>query len=224
MNTDDLQNVLEYKFRNVELLSESLTHSSYANETGSKSNERLEFLGDSVLGFTVAEYLFQDCAMDEGELTKKRASMVSEQPLSAIALSLNLDKYILKKQSVQASKAVLCDLLEAVIGAIFIDGGMDAARRFITEKVIKPLFCDKRLTDEEFTDYKSRLVEYCVKNNLKLDYVLISVSGEEHAPTYRYKVEINGKNVGEGSGSSKKDAQQIASKRALDKVKAGELL
>lgn len=224
MNADELQSILQYKFQDVELLKESLAHSSYANEAGIKCNERLEFLGDSVLGFVVAEYLFQDGAMDEGKLTKKRASMVSEQPLSAIALSLNLDKYILIKPNVKTTKSILCDLLEAVIGAIYIDGGMDAAKSFITEKVIRPLVSDKRLTDEEFKDYKSRLVEYCVKHNLKLDYVLISVSGEEHAPTYSYKVEINGENIGEGSGGSKKDAQQAASKRALDKVKAGELL
>lgn len=224
MNIDELQNILGYNFKDVKLLSTSLTHSSYAYESGIESNERLEFLGDSVLGFVVAEYLFKTEGKDEGVLTKKRASMVSVQPMSAIALSLNLDKYILKKANVKTTKSVLCDLLEAVIGAIFEDGGMESAKRFITEKVIKPLVSDKRLTREEFTDYKSRFIEYCVKNNLKYEYILLSVKGEEHAPTYTYTIEVNGQSIGEGVGSSKKAAQQAASKIALNKLKAGELL
>lgn len=217
----DLENAIGYRFQNITLLQNALTHSSYANEywhNSLKSNERLEFLGDSVLGMVVAEYLYRNFPeRPEGELSRMRADMVCEQALAEIANRLKLGTHLLlgngESQGGGAQRAsILADAVESVIAACFLDGGMAAAKNFIDRFVL----CNVPATKLHNTDYKTTLQELVQrKKNQVLQYQLICQSGPDHDKVFEVSVSLNGDVIGKGSGSSKKRAEQDAARVAI---------
>ena len=217
----DLETAIGYRFRNISLLQNALTHSSYANERWHNSllsNERLEFLGDSVLGMLVAEYLYRTFPdRPEGELTRMRADMVCEKTLASVANSIGLGEHLLLGHGEEQSKgrtrnSILADAMESVIAACFLDGGMEAAegivKRFIlTEVPVKKM---------HNADYKTALQELVQqKKNQVLAYSLIGESGPDHDKQFVVEVSLNGKPVGQGTGTSKKRAEQMAAQAAI---------
>ncbi len=217
---EQLQNNLGYHFRNRALLERALTHSSYANEycmTGS-DNERLEFLGDSVLGFITAEYLFANHRdFPEGELTKLRAYAVCETSLFAYAKEIHLGQYLKlgkgeERTGGRTRASVLSDAFEAVIAAIYLDGGMEEAKKFVLRFVVP--YVEAKPT---FKDYKTMLQEVVQQNQGEaLQYVLVSESGPDHDKRFEIEVHLNSNVLGRGVGGSKKKAEQNAAKEALE--------
>ena len=217
----DLEVALGYRFNNITLLQNALTHSSYANERwhdSLKSNERLEFLGDSILGMVVAEYLYRTFPeRPEGELTRMRADMVCEQALAVVANNLNLGHYLLlghgEEQCGGRNRAsILADAVESVIAATFLDGGMEAARKLI-EKLMQYSVPKNHLRN---VDYKTTLQEQVQKKKDQvLSYALIGESGPDHDKRFMVAVSLNGEEIGRGEGSSKKRAEQDAARAAL---------
>lgn len=214
----ELEKNIGYKFRDSELLQLALTHSSYANEKGTKKdNERLEFLGDSVLGFITAEYLFTSLkGRPEGELTKLRANAVCEKSLAQFANEISLGDYVnLGKGEIMTGgrerPSILSDAFESVIAAIYLDGGMEEAKKFVLR------FVSKSTTDTaQATDYKTMLQEVIQKNpDEHLTYSLAAQSGPDHNKTFTVEVFLNSNCIGTGSGHSKKKAEQAAAKEAL---------
>ena len=220
----DLETAIGYRFHNIILLQKALTHSSYANERwhdGLMSNERLEFLGDSILGMVVAEYLYQNFPdRPEGELTRMRADMVCEASLAGIADRLCLGQHLLLRhgelQSGGRSRAsILADAVESVIAASFLDGGMDAARGIIERFVLNNVPV-KKLHN---TDYKTALQELVQqKKNQVLRYVPAGESGPDHDKRFVVELTLNGTLVGKGIGSSKKRAEQEAARAAIARL------
>ena len=220
----DLEAAIGYKFHNITLLQNALTHSSYANEhwhNSLKSNERLEFLGDSILGMVVAEYLFSHFPdRPEGELTRMRADMVCETSLAKAAESLNLGQYLLlghgEMQGGGRTRAsILADAMESVIAACFLDGGMEAALKVVRQFILVEVPVSKLHN----ADYKTKLQELVQqKKNQVLSYKLAGQSGPDHDKKFDVEVSLNGNVVGCGSGSSKKRAEQMAAKSAIEKL------
>ena len=218
----DLEIAIGYRFRNITLLQNALTHSSYANERwhdSLKSNERLEFLGDSILGMVVAEYLYKNFPdRPEGELTRMRADMVCEASLAAIADKIGLGVHLLlghgeERFGGRERASILADAVESVIAACFLDGGMAAARDFIQQFVLTDVPV-KRLHN---VDYKTALQELVQqKKNQTLAYALVGESGPDHDKQFMVEVSLNGQVVGAGSGSSKKRAEQAAAQKAIE--------
>ena len=218
----DLETAIGYRFKNITLLQNALTHSSYANEywhDSLKSNERLEFMGDSILGMVVAEHLYRNFPdRPEGELTRMRADMVCEQALAVVANRLSLGKHLLlgrgEEQGGGRSRAsILADAVESVIAACFVDGGMEPARAFVEKFVL----CDVPVTQLHNMDYKTALQELVQKNkNQVLCYALTGEEGPDHNKCFRVAVSLNGTVIGNGTGSSKKRAEQDAARMALE--------
>ena len=217
----DLEADLGYRFRNITLLQNALTHSSYANERwhdSLKSNERLEFLGDSILGMVVAEYLFRSFPdRPEGELTRMRADMVCENSLSAVADKLKLGEYLLlghgeERLGGRTRASILADAVESVIAAGFLDGGMEAARGIITRFVLTDVPV-KRLHNADYKTMLQELVQQ--KKNQSMVYTLVGESGPDHDKHFEVELSLNGTVVGRGSGSSKKRAEQDAAHNAM---------
>ena len=220
----DLEGAIGYRFQNITLLQNALTHSSYANERWHNSllsNERLEFLGDSILGMVVAEHLYKQFPdRPEGELTKMRADMVCETSLAAIAEKIGLGQHLLlghgeDRLGGRSRASILADAVESVIAASFLDGGMAAAegliRRFVLTNV--PV---KRMQN---TDYKTALQELVQqKKNQTLTYVLAGEAGPDHDKVFTVDVLLNDQRVGSGTGSSKKRAEQAAAQSALEEL------
>ena len=221
----DLEAAIGYKFQNITLLQNALTHSSYANERWHNSllsNERLEFLGDSILGMVVAEYLYRNFPdRPEGELTRMRADMVCETSLAAIANRLELGKHLLlghgeERFGGRSRPSILADAVESVIAACFLDGGMAPAEAFITQFVL----CNVPVAKLQNADYKTALQELVQqKKNQTLCYRLVGESGPDHDKTFTAQVLLNDRVIGEGTGSSKKRAEQDAAKVALEQLK-----
>lgn len=219
----ELEKKLNYTFRNQELLREALNHSSYANEHRSQglgSNERLEFLGDSVLGFVTAEYLFaRHPDLPEGDLTRIRAALVCEQSLHEVAQKLNLGSYLKLGKGEEAGggrqrASILADATESVFAAVYLDGGLEAARALIH----RVLLDKERETDveERRRDYKTELQELVQRrSNQTLQYELVSASGPDHAKVFTSRVLLNGQPIGKGQGHSKKEAEQAAAHAGL---------
>ncbi len=217
----DLETAIGYQFRNITLLHNAITHSSYANERwhdSLKSNERLEFLGDSVLGMVVAEHLYRNFPdRPEGELTRMRADMVCETSLAEIAEKIGLGAHLLlgKGEELNGGRgraSILADAVESVIAACFLDGGMDVARAFINRFVL----CDVPEVKLHNEDYKTALQELVQqKKNQILRYVVTDQSGPDHNKSFTVEVELNGEVIGRGIGSSKKRAEQDAAHTAL---------
>ena len=210
-----------YHFKNQSLLHTALTHSSYANEVkkGSVCNERLEFLGDSVLSIVVSDYLYNHTKMPEGELTRLRASLVCEQSLRRFAEQIDLGESLLLGKGEQQMggrkrPSILADAFEAVIAAIYLDGGMDPAREFVLRFVEKELESHRQ---KAFKDYKTALQEIVQQNpEEKLSYVLLGESGPDHDKRFTVEVRLNSNPIGKGSGRSKKNAEQQAAREALE--------
>ena len=220
----DLETAIGYRFRNITLLQNALAHSSYANERwhdGLKSNERLEFLGDSILGMVVAEYLYEKYPnRPEGELSRMRADMVCESSLAEIAERIGLGKHLLlgngeEQGGGRTRPSILADAVESVIAASFLDGGMEAAKAFVYKFVL----CNVPETKLHNADYKTMLQEQVQKKkNQVLSYELIDQSGPDHDKEFVVAVLLNGKTIGKGIGSSKKRAEQDAARAAIEKL------
>ena len=215
-----LMDKLGYRFRDPRLLEKALTHSSYANEGrhGLESNERLEFLGDSVLGFVAAKYLFEKETGPEGELTKLRASLVCEKTLHLFAQHIALGDYLRLGRGEEMTggrerPSICADAFEAVIAAIYLDGGIEAARSFVLPFAVGML--EEHATP--FKDYKTLLQEIIQQNpEEKLQYVLVEESGPDHDKRFVVEVHLNSNVIGQGVGRSKKEAEQQAAQKALE--------
>lgn len=223
---ENLEEKLGYRFKNRSLLTTALTHSSYANENRAKGvvcNERLEFLGDSVLGLVVADYLYQTRSdWPEGELTRFRASLVCEENLDNVAHELNLGSYLLLGKGEEAGggrtrNSIIADAVEAVLAAIYLDGGIDEAR-----KMVKTFILDRIGTrDAANRDYKTALQEIVQRKSGKtLSYHLLGSEGPDHAKIFYMEVQLNGNPIGQGQGRSKKEAEQMAAKAGIEALKA----
>ena len=219
-----LEERLGYQFKDHSLLENALTHSSYANEhrdAGMSSNERLEFLGDSVLGMVVADHLFREHPqMPEGELTRTRAALVCEESLVEVARALELGKYLRLGRGEDAGggrerPSILADATEAVLAAVYLDGGIAPARRAIRALILG--------NEEELSasrDYKTALQELVQRESgRKLVYRLVGEEGPDHAKRFSVEVELNGETVGAGEGRTKKAAEQSAAKAAIAALK-----
>ena len=217
----NLEEKLGYKFKNINLLENALTHSSYANEVrdGTSSNERLEFLGDSVLSIIVSEFIYKKFAnQPEGELTKLRASLVCEKSLCGFSRELDLGKYLRlgkgeEKGGGRNRDSILADAFEAVLAAMYLDGGFEVAKnhvlRFVKEEI-------EHTDDEVFKDYKTLLQEIIQRNpEESVAYFLTGESGPDHNKLFTVEVRLNSNVIGKGEGRSKKQAEQMAAKQAL---------
>lgn len=218
----ELEEKLHYHFRNMRYLTIALTHSSYANETkrGLECNERQEFLGDAVLSIVVSDYLFQQYEqLPEGELTKIRASLVCEKSLCQFAKEINLGGYLRLGRGEENTggrqrPSILADAFEAVIAAVYLDGGMEAAREYVLRFVTNVVENHSNLS---FKDYKTILQEIIQQNpEEKINYVLVSESGPDHNKEFVVEVHLNSNVIGTGKGRSKKNAEQMAAKEALE--------
>lgn len=219
-----IEEIKGYRFKTPHLLYNALCHSSYANEhreKGVSSNERLEYLGDAVLGMISAEYIYGEYRnLPEGEMTKLRASIVCEQSLFEFAQEINLGKMLyLGKGEISGGgnkrPSVLSDAVEAVLAAIYLDGGLEAAKGFILEFIIRKA---KYVAEgHKMIDYKTTLQEIVQKNHQEtLSYHLKSESGPDHNKTFVIEVHINSNPIATGEGKSKKQAEQAAAKAALE--------
>ena len=212
---EQLQEVLHYTFKNPALLRIAMTHTSFANESKvpSTHNERLEFLGDSVLSVVVADYLFHHSKRPEGELTRMRASLVSEEALFQFAQEIHLGDYLRLGRGEDLGggrnrPSVVSDAFEALIAALYLDGGMETARNFIL-----PFITEGKTAEE---DYKTRLQEVIQQNpEEKLHYEVESENGPDHDKKFVVAVYLNSNSMAAGEGRSKKAAEQQAAKEAL---------
>ena len=220
----DLEAAIGYHFKNITLLQNALTHSSYANERwhdGLMSNERLEFLGDSILGMVVADHLYRNFPQrPEGELTKMRADMVCETSLAQVAKKINLGEHLLlghgeEQGGGRERLSILADATESVIAACYIDGGMDAAKAFIETFIL----CNVPTGRLHNKDHKTALQELVQqKKNQTLTYTLVGERGPDHDKEFSVEVCLNGRPIGTGIGSSKKRAEKDAARVALEKL------
>ena len=222
-NIELFEQKINYEFKNKEYILEALTHSSYSNENKNYPfNERLEFLGDSVLSIVISDYLFKkETKLPEGELTKIRANIVCEESLSEVSKNIHLGKYMLLGKGEEATGgreriSILADALEAVIAAIYLDGGIKCAREFILTNMEKII--NDSIKGKIFRDYKTCLQEVLQSNGENnIWYKLIEEKGPDHNKRFVMEVGINDTVLGVGEGKSKKDAEQVAAKCALDK-------
>ncbi|MCM1271114.1 MAG: ribonuclease III [Ruminococcus flavefaciens] len=218
---DALEEKIGYKFKNKNLIEQALSHSSYANERKQPggSNERLEFLGDSVLSIVVSDFLYKNLNVAEGELTKMRASLVCEKSLHIFAKQINLGDYLHLGKGEENTggrerPSILADAFEAVIAAIYLDGGMEAAAKHILHFMPEDIH---HFVKPAFSDFKTVLQEIVQKNpEEKVEYVLIGEEGPDHNKRFVVEVRLNSQVIGKGSGRSKKEAEQLAAKEALE--------
>lgn len=215
------QEIIGYKFKNEKLLIEALSHSSYANENKKvrKSNERLEFLGDSVLSIVVSKHIFNDYKhLPEGELTKLRASLVCEKALYEFSKKIHLGDYILLGKGEEHTggrerPSILADAFEAVIASIYLDGGFEPVEKYILGFIPKDIIHKQPV----FSDFKTVLQEVIQKNpEEKVEYILVEEKGPDHDKAFVVNVCLNSNVIGKGVGKSKKEAEQMAAKEALE--------
>lgn len=216
-----LQEKIEYEFKNISFLEEALTHSSYANEQQESTpyNERMEFLGDAVLSFVSAQYLYEKYPdMPEGRLSKLRSSLVCTQSLSSFAKEIDLGSCLKMGKGETASggasrPSVLEDAFEALIAAIYLDGGIEQARKFI----LRFLSREVENHHSNFKDYKSLLQEIIQQNpDERLSYAVVNTSGPDHDKRFEVELKLNSNIIGRGIGTSKKNAEQEAARQALE--------
>ena len=220
----ELEKGLGYVFRDKALLTNALTHSSYANENrdrGIHDNERLEFLGDSILGFVVADYLYRNFpGKPEGELTRIRADLVCETNLARQADTIRLGEFLLlghgeENGGGRKRPSILADATEALLGAIYLDGGIEPARAFVLRFI--PHKVDVAVAGGAFKDYKTMLQEIVQKNKQEtLEYRLAGQSGPDHDKRFTMELLLNSNVFASGTGRSKKEAEQLAAKKALE--------
>ena len=223
----ELEAGLGYTFRDKSILENALTHSSYANENrerGLHDNERLEFLGDSILGFVVADYLYRSFPdKPEGELTRIRAALVCEDSLHEVAQRLHLGDFLMLGKGEESGggrhrPSILADAVEAVLAAVYLDGGIDEARALVHRILLEKE--PEQVVESRRRDCKTELQELVQrKPNQELRYELVSESGPDHAKVFTVAVMLNGQVVGLGSGHSKKEAEQSAARTALEQMK-----
>lgn len=219
----EFQSILEIRFNSLKLLDVALTHSSYANQYKLKyheHNERLEFLGDSVLSMAVSDYIFKYYRNEhEGNLTKIRAGVVCEASLAEIARKLNINKFIRMGKGEELSggrnkDSLLADACEAVIAAIYLDCGMETAMNFVLENLSDKI--EKIEKEKKFNDYKTKLQEHIQKNTIMpIEYVIVKESGPDHNKVFEAEVILDKRCYGRGKGKSKKEAEQNAAKETL---------
>lgn len=223
MELTKIEEVIGYSFKERKYLEIALTHSSYANEVkkGVKDNERQEFLGDAVLSIVVSDYLFNNYSVPEGDLSKLRASVVCEKALNVIAKKIDLGKYMRlgKGEEMMGGRtrpSILSDAVEALIAAIYLDSGIEEARKFILPFIKEMLDCHTG-SGEPFVDYKTMLQEIVQQNpEEQLTYYLADESGPDHNKKFVVEVHLNSNVIGTGIGRSKKNAEQMAAKQALE--------
>lgn len=216
-----LQDTIGYKFHNPVFLEVALTHSSYANEVKHqlKYNERQEFLGDAVLSIIVSDYLFNNYTVPEGELTKLRAAIVCEKSLDVMANKIHLGEYLRLGRGEEMTggrtrPSIIADAFEALIAAIYLDSGIESARDFVLPFVTEMLEHEDSLS---FKDYKTILQEIIQQNpEEKLVYKLVGEKGPDHDKRFVVDVMLNSNVIGKGEGRSKKNAEQMAAKEALE--------
>ena len=220
---EKLEENIGYRFQNRSLLLTALTHSSYANERhedGLPCYERLEFLGDSILGLVTADFLYHhEPPLPEGSMTRLRAELVCEQALHKVALELDIAPHMRLGRGEEHTggrqrPSVLADMVEAIIAALYLDSGMEEARRFVLEKVLR----DAEISEMHRTkDYKTELQELVQRQpGRSVVYELIGESGPDHDKRFRFRVSVSGVPAGEGEGRTKKEAEQMAARRALE--------
>ena len=223
MNISELESKIEYTFKDKNLVKEALTHSSYAHENKNKDvhhNERLEFMGDSVLGMVTADYIFNNTTLPEGELTRLKSQLVCEKALHGFANEIELYKYVRlgkgeERNGGRKRASLLADAFEALIAAIYFDGGMQEASKFILRFIIPAMSTSSK--KKPFRDYKTLLQEIVQKNPEDvIEYVLASESGPDHNKHFVMEVLIDNNVVGRGGGKSKKEAEQQAAREALE--------
>lgn len=222
-----LQQSIQIQFKNRQLLKQAFTHASYVNEHRfgqHQDNERLEFLGDAVLELTVSEFLFQTYPnRPEGELTKLRASIVCEPSLVKFAEALHFGQYVLlgKGEELTGGRmrpALLADVFESFIGALYLDQGLDVVRSFLTEYVFAQITHDGKM---QMNDYKTRLQEYTQQHSMGvLEYRIVEERGPAHEREFVSEVHMGEECLGRGMGRSKKEAEQQAAAQALDRITA----
>lgn len=219
---DSLETKLGYKFKNINYLKNALTHSSYANEvrSGFSSNERLEFLGDSVLSVVVSDYIYKQFpSMPEGELSRLRATLVCEKSLCGFSRELELGKYLMlgKGEDHNGGRerdSILADAFEAVLAAMYLDGGMEVARKHVMRFVLREINNEYQ---DVFKDYKTVLQEIIQRNpEESVTYIVTDENGPDHNKQFTVEVRLNSNVIGRGTGHSKKQAEQMAAKQALE--------
>lgn len=221
MNLENLEKSIGYKFKNIKLLKNALTHTSYAYEHNIPSNEKLEFLGDSILEFVSSEYMYNKYTkLKEGEMTKVRATVVCEKSLYKVAILHDFSDFLyLGRSEIMTGgnkrPAILADSVEAVIAAIYIDGGLEPAKKFIIENLKDEIEMATKHVGEK--DYKTVLQEELQKNGeVKIEYKIIKESGPDHDKTFEAEVCLNGKILATGKGKSKKEAEMQSAKKAIE--------
>ncbi len=222
MQLDIFEKNIGYEFKNKDLLKNALTHTSYAYEHKVKSNERLEYLGDSILEFISSKFLFENYSnLSEGEMTKVRAYAVCEDSLYKIATKHNFSDFLYLGKSEQAShsnkKAILADSVEAIIAAMYLDGGIEITEKFILENIKEAIdFASKNVGVK---DYKTVLQEKLQEHGeVLIKYEIIKEEGPDHNKLFTAQVECDGKKLAIGSGKSKKSAEMEAARKAIEKI------
>lgn len=218
-----LEERIGYQFENKKYLRRALTHSSFSNESRDKpeSNERMEFLGDAVLSLVVSNYIFHRFHLDEGDLTKIRASMVCEKSLFRFAQEIGLGEELYlgrgeEQMGGRTRPSIVSDAFEALIAAIYLDGGMEPASSFVLRFVREELDAAGEQRGG-FVDYKTMLQEIIQKNpEEKVSYVLVGENGPDHDKHFAVEVRLNSNVIGRGESRSKKGAEQLAAKEALE--------
>ena len=217
----DILDTLNISYNNIDLYSQAFTHTSYANEVKCESYERLEFLGDAIWELIISEYLYKNTSYEEGKMTKLRSHYVCENALYEYSVKLGLNEYIKLgkgqlEQDGKHCKAIVADIFESFIAAMFLDSGLKEVKKFIYNYVI-PIIESNTL--DFFSDYKSKLQEFVQTDKKSLEYILVNEEGPAHNKTFEIEVRINGILYGKGIAKSKKEAEQMAAKDALEKSK-----
>lgn len=220
----ELLEKLGINYKNPKLYERALTHTSYANENGVESYERLEYLGDAVLELIISDYLYKNTEYEEGQMTKYRSHYVCENANFEYATRLGLNEYLRlghgeEERGGKYKKAIVADIFESFIGAMYLDLGFDEVKKFIY-KVVIPLIEDKSI--DFFDDYKSILQELVQTDKKSLEYIIINEQGPAHDKTFTVEVKIDNIVYGIGTAHSKKEAEQIAARDALKKAQSGE--
>ena len=223
MNFEKAETEIEYTFKNKELLKTAFTHTSYAYEKNVESNEKLEFLGDSILEFISSDYLYNNYInLHEGEMTKVRATVVCEKSLHKVALKHNFGDFLFLGKSERNSNgntrpAILADSVEAVIAAMYLDGGLEPVKKFIIKNLKEEIEQASHHVGDK--DYKTVLQEKLQEHGeVKIEYEIINESGPDHDKSFEAQVIFNGRILANGSGKSKKSAEMQAAKKALENL------
>ena len=219
----ELEKKIGYEFKNKELLKKALTHTSYANENNVESNEKLEFLGDSILEFVSSQFIYENYPnLKEGEMTKVRATVVCEESLYKVAKMHNFSDFLYLGKSEQRTggknrPAILADSVEAIIAAIYLDGGLEPSSKFIIKNLKEEIdIATKHVGDK---DYKTVLQEKLqIHGDVKIQYEIIKEIGPDHNKIFESEVKCDGKVLARGEGKSKKEAQMMAAKKALENL------